>query len=102
MPRRLGYSSAWPEPPAATGERWPAHLPGQPCPVIGLLHGVFGAEQGSWLLYEFTCFPMDDATAYEQAEVLCLMQRAGVLGPWLRLEQACLELSLYDHTGGEA
>lgn len=46
------------------------HAPGEPCCVVDLLVGHFGEHVGMVLLWERTCFPFDDVTAWEQAKQL--------------------------------
>lgn len=46
------------------------HEVGAPCAVVDLLCETFGEQVGVYLLWEFTCFPNDDATAWEQAKEL--------------------------------
>jgi len=46
------------------------HATGEPCAVVDLLCSHFGERVGMILLWNFTCFPFDDATAWEQAKEL--------------------------------
>ncbi len=40
------------------------------CKPRNLLVGYFGEEKGGYALWNYTCFPMDDDVALEQAEKL--------------------------------
>lgn len=46
------------------------HEVGQPCLVIETLLSFYGEKLGEWLLWEKTCFPMDDSTALVQARLM--------------------------------
>jgi hypothetical protein len=62
--------------------------------VVDLLFGHFGPERGGYLLYNFTCFPMDDATAYEQARSLVAADRVGLLSAYLCSELDKVEAAM--------
>ena len=73
---------------------FPAHSKGQPCPVVDLLIGHFGEKYGGYLLYNFTCFPMDDRVAYEQARALVAADRVGLLREYVRSESDKIEAAM--------
>jgi hypothetical protein len=73
---------------------FPCHAQGEPCPVAALLHGHFGSDLGEALLWNYTCFPMSDAHAYEQARSLVAADRLGLLGEYLASEDAAIEAAM--------
>lgn len=73
---------------------FPYHAKRDPCPVAALLHGYFGLELGEALLWNYTCFPMDDGTAYEQARRLVAADRVGLLREYLASEDAAIETEM--------
>lgn len=73
---------------------FPLHAPDRPCPVIDLLVGRFGDEVGTYLLWEFTCFPMSDRHAWEQARSLVAADRVGLLDEYLASERALQEAAM--------
>lgn len=70
---------------------FPSHERGDPCPVMALMHGHFGVEVGDALLWNYTCFPMSDDHAYEQARRLVASDRLGLLREYLASEDAEIE-----------
>jgi hypothetical protein len=72
-----------------------SHAPGDPCPVIDLLHSEFGQEYGEYLLWEFTCFPFSDDYAMEQARDLVQAKRMGRLNAFLQTVREEQELSMW-------
>lgn len=73
---------------------FPSHAPGDPCPVAALLHGHFGLELGDALLWNYTCFPMSDVHAWEQARSLVAADRVGLLREYLASEDAAIEAAM--------
>jgi hypothetical protein len=73
---------------------FPCHAKGEPCPVVALLHGHFGPELGEALLWNYTCFPMSDAHAYEQARSLVAADRLGLLGEYLKSEDEAVAAAM--------
>jgi hypothetical protein len=73
---------------------FPTHAPGDPCPVMALLHGHFGEQLGEYLLWEFTAFPFSDDAAWEQARSLVAADRVGLLDAYLASERAKVEAAM--------
>jgi hypothetical protein len=84
---------------------YPQHALGEPCPVIDLLETQFGEQYGGYLLWNFTCFPYDDVTAYEQARALVAAERVGLFNEYLRSQENELDKSMWSaafETGEQA
>lgn len=60
------------------------HAQGERCAVRDLLVLHYGTEGGMGMLWNFTCFPCDDATAWEQAKALVRDQDDAAMAEYLR------------------
>jgi len=75
---------------------------GQPR-ALTLLVEYFGVERGEFLLWNHTCFPMDDSRAETQAQALIAADRAGTLEAYLdqQMDQIVKEEG-YENQAGSA